>query len=208
MLSNNLADHSKFVLVHHHHHLDCIGSIQSSLDDDGGIQSFIQAPNSCFLVALWCWISLLHLGCISRDNCATSGWCPKLEKMSSSASAASTSSSKNSILGNLPSFDASNFSKPNPRSNLKPPKLYYNHSKPKQIVTTDRTSLLQRYFEKLHLSSNSNNMNHHIGSGSGSSSSGVGSSSTDNNNNGTKRSVTSETTTPYDRPTKTLKFTL
>ncbi|KAG2382250.1 hypothetical protein C9374_005452 [Naegleria lovaniensis] len=115
-------------------------------------------------------------------------------------SPSSTSTSKQSILGDLPVFNAKNFSKPNPRSHLNPPKLLYTHSKPKQIVTTDRTSLLQRHFEKLHLSANTNN------TGGGQPSPSVGSSSS--NSGLSKRNATdsSMSTTPYDRPTKTLKY--
>ncbi|KAF0981128.1 hypothetical protein FDP41_012916 [Naegleria fowleri] len=111
-------------------------------------------------------------------------------------SPSSTSTSKQSILGDLPVFNAKNFSKPNPRSHLNPPKLIYTHSKPKQIVTTDRTSLLQRHFEKLHLSANNNG---------GQSSPSVGSSSSSglSKRNATDSSIS---TTPYDRPTKTLKY--
>ncbi|KAL9657236.1 hypothetical protein ABK040_011458 [Willaertia magna] len=64
----------------------------------------------------------------------------------------SNNNSNSSGLDDFPIFNNKNFSKPNPRTNLKPPKLFFNHEAPKQTIETDRTSLLQRYFEKLNTS--------------------------------------------------------
>jgi hypothetical protein len=57
-----------------------------------------------------------------------------------------------SILSNLPSFNKTHFSKANPRSNHKHPAPYFctaETAKPKWTITTEKISILHRFFEKL-----------------------------------------------------------
>ena len=117
-----------------------------------------------------------------------------------------TSTSKISILGDLPVFNSQNFSKPNPRSNLNPPKLFYAHTKPKYLVNSDRTSLLQRHFEKAHSSANSS-ISPNLGNNNITTAVIATTTTTTTTSNTTKRNVTDSelSSTPYDRPTKILK---
>ncbi|EFC40041.1 predicted protein [Naegleria gruberi] len=123
---------------------------------------------------------------ISSNCCSSSS-----SNNSNTLTLSTTSSCKNSILGDLPVYNSKNFSNPNPRSNLNPPKLIFNHSKPKQIVTTERISLLQRSFEKLNQHSNNNTSNNN-------------SNNNNNNNNNLKRG--NDLTNLNEKPTKLLKY--